>query len=90
MVFWQCWEKGYIGAKIDEKRRIVKFRLLISYKTLLGDLSLREVSCYHPKPLDGVEDDNMETLKEMDGAEPFQLLSVENRPRLSLVVANVT
>lgn len=90
MVFWQCWEKGYIEAKIDEKRRIVKFRLLISYKTLLGDLSLMEVSCYHPKPLDGVEDDNMATLKEMDGAEPFQRLSVENRPRSSLAVANVT
>jgi len=89
MFFWQCWEKGFIQAKVDQKKRIVKFILLISYHKLSGDLSLREVSCYHPKSLDGIEDDKNKPFKEMDGAEPFQRLSVENRPRSSLAVANV-
>jgi hypothetical protein len=50
---------------------------------------MREVSIYHPKFINGVEDNNKETLKEMKDAEPFQRLSVENRPRSSLAVANV-
>lgn len=39
---------------------------------MTGDLSLRKVSCYQQKPLDGVEDDKMEILKEMNNEEPFQ------------------
>lgn len=85
MFFWQYWENDFIEAKIDEKKRKLKFQLKVPYTTLSGDLSLREVSCYNPKSLDGIEDYK----NEMDSAVPSQRLSVENRPRSSLAIANV-
>jgi len=91
LFFWQYWENDFIEAKIDEKKRKIKFQLKVPYITLSGDLSLREVSCYNPKSLDGIEDYKNEYINnnEMDGAVPFQRLSVENRPRSSLAIANV-
>lgn len=89
MVFWECYEKGLVKATIDEKKRKIKFSLLVPYQQLSGDLSLRS-PLLHPKPLDGVEVDKIhQTLKEMPGAGTFQQLSVENRPRLSFAIANV-
>ena len=89
MVFWECWEKGWVKLIVDEKKRKIKFTLLVSYQKLLGDMSPRS-PLLQPKPLDGVEvDKNNITSKEMSGAETFQQLSVENRPRLSSAIANV-
>lgn len=89
LIFWDYWEKGLVESKIDEKKRKIKFRLLVPYQKLSGDLSLRGL-LLQPKPLDGVEvDKNNQELNEMSGAESFQQLSVENRPRLSFAIANV-
>jgi len=76
MFFWQCWEKNFILTKIDGKKRKVKFRLLIPYQNLSGYLSLREVSCYYTKSLDGIEDYKIDTFKEIYGTILFQRLSV--------------
>lgn len=73
MVFWQCWEEGLVHAEINHKQRKTKFRLLVPYHQLSGKMSLREVSCPQPKPLDGVED---EKKKEMNGAVSFHQPSV--------------
>ena len=89
MIFWDCWRKGLVETKVDEKKRKIKFSLLVSYQKLSGDLSLRS-PLLQPKPLDGVEVDRVnQPVKEMPGAETFQQLSVENRPRLSFAIANV-
>lgn len=89
MVFWDFWEKGFVNVKVDEKKRKIKFSLLVPYQQLLGDLSPRS-PLLQPKALDGLEVDKInKTLKEMPGAETFQQLSVENRPRLSFAIANV-
>ena len=73
MVFWQCWEQGLVKVDINHKKRKIKFRLLIPYHQLSGKMSLREVSCPQPKPLDGVEDENK---TEMNGAVSFLQPSV--------------
>jgi putative transposase len=89
MVFWECWQKEWVKLKIDEKKRKIKFSLLIPYQKLSGDMSLRS-SLLQTQPLDGVEfDKKNQTSKKMSGAEIFQQLSVENRPRLSFAIANV-
>ena len=73
MVFWQCWEEGLVKAQINQKQRKIKFRLLKPHHQLSGKMSLREVSCPQPKPLDGVED---EKKAEMNGAVSFLQPSV--------------
>lgn len=73
VVFWDCWEKGLIDTKIDEKKRTVKYKLKIPYYKLSGNMNLREVPCSHTKTLDGFEN---EKRKEMDGAETFLQPSV--------------
>jgi len=89
MVFWDCWEKKLIKLNADEKKRKIKFSLLVPYQQLSRDLSPRD-PLLQPKPLDGVEVDKFENeTKEMPGAGTFHQLSVENRPRLSFAIANV-
>jgi len=73
MVFWQCWEEGLVMADINQKQRKIKFKSLVPYQQLSGKMSLREVSCPQPKPLDGVEDENK---MEMNGAVSFLQPSV--------------
>ncbi len=72
MIFWQCWQKGLIDAKIDNKLRTVKFKLKIPYPQLSGIMSLREVPCSQPTTLDGLE----VVQKEMIGAETLLQPSV--------------
>jgi len=86
MVFWDSWEKGWVKLNADEKKRKIKFSLLVPYQQLSGDLSPRS-PLLQPKPLDGVEVDN--EIKEMPGAGTFQQLSVKNRPRLPFAIANL-
>jgi len=73
MIFWQCWEQGYVQVNINQKKRNIKFKLLIAYHQLSGKTNLREVSCPQPKLLDGVEDENK---REMNGAVSFLQPSV--------------
>ena len=73
MVFWQQWELGNISMDINFKKRATKFRLLIPYHQLSGNMSLKGVPCPHLKPLNGVED---ESKNEMNGAVTFQQPSV--------------
>ena len=86
MVFWDSWEKGWVKLNADEKKRKIKFSLLVPYQQLSEDLSPRS-PLLQPKPLDGVEVDN--EIKEMPGAGTFQQLSVKNRPRLPFAIANL-
>jgi len=55
MVFWICWQEKLIETKINEKRRTVKFKLLVPYPQLSGIISLREVPCSQPTTLNGLE-----------------------------------
>lgn len=88
-IFWQCWEKKVVKMYRDEKKRKIKFQLLVPYQQLSGDLSPRS-PLLQPQPLDGVEVDKINSVnKEMSGAESFPQLSVENRPRLSFASANL-
>jgi transposase InsO family protein len=89
MVFWECWDKGFVKLNVDERKRKIKFSLLVPYQELSGEMSPRG-PLLQPRPLDGVEVDNNDTtLKEMPGAGTFHQLSVENRPRLAFAIANV-
>ena len=72
MIFWQCWQKGLIDAKMDYKLRTVKFKLKIPYPQLSGIMSQREVPCSQPTTLDGLE----VVQKEMIGAETLLQPSV--------------
>jgi hypothetical protein len=55
MVFWNLWEQGHIKSCPDEKKRKIKFRLLIPYHQLSGNMNLREVPCSPATTLDGLE-----------------------------------
>ena len=66
MVFWNLWEQGHIKSWPDEKKRKIKFRLLIPYHQLSGNMNLREVPCSPATTLDGLE--QVSVLKEMNGA----------------------
>lgn len=66
MVFWNLWEQGHIKSCPDEKKRKIKFRLLIPYHQLSGNMNLREVPCSPATTLDGLE--KVSVLKEMNGA----------------------
>jgi putative transposase len=66
MVFWNCWENGLIKCIPNEKERKIKFRLLVPYHQLSGNMNLREVPCSPTTTLDGLE--KVLVLKEMNGA----------------------
>lgn len=65
-LFWDMWEQGNIKSYPDEKKRKIKFRLLIPYHQLSGNMNLREVPCSPSKTLDGLE--KVSDSKEMNGA----------------------
>jgi len=65
-VFWNLWEQGHIKSYPDEKKRKIKFRLLIPYHQLPGNMNLREVPLLPATTLDGLE--KVSVLKEMNGA----------------------
>ena len=71
-VFWDMWEEGNITREVMKNKK-VKFRLNIPYQQLSGNMNLREVSCSHSKPLDGVDNENQ---NEMIGADSFLQPSV--------------
>jgi len=73
MVFWHCWEKDLVGIIKNDNQRKIKFKLLIPYYKLSGNMNQRAVPCPQPKPLDGVEAENKE---EMSGAETSHQPSV--------------
>lgn len=73
-VFWNCWEKGLVERIVDQKQRKMKFKLLIPYHELSGNMNLREVPCSPPTTLDGLE--KVAAFKEMHGAVTFQQPSV--------------
>jgi transposase InsO family protein len=58
MFFWQQWQEGNVSVSVNHKRRITKFKLLIPYHQLSGNMSLQGVPCPQLKPLDGVENEN--------------------------------
>lgn len=66
MVFWQCWEQGYVKRIVNEKQRKMKFKLLVPYHKLSGNMNLREVPCSPSQTLDGLEKEPV--FKEMYGA----------------------
>jgi putative transposase len=66
MVFWNCWEQGLVQKIVYEKQRKMKFRLLVPYHQLSGNMNLREVPCSPDTTLDGLE--QVHVLKEMHGA----------------------
>lgn len=74
MVFWQQCEIGNVDVKTNHKNRSTKFRLMIPYHQLSGNMSLKAVPCPHLRPLDGVED---ESNNEMNGAVTFLQPSVQ-------------
>lgn len=74
MVFWDCWQKGFIETKISEKCKTIKFKLLIPYYQLSGIMSRRKVPCSQSTTLDGLEVGAFQT--EMIGAETFLQPSV--------------
>lgn len=65
MVFWNCWEKGLVKRIVNEKERKMRFKLMIPYHQLSGNMNLREVPCSHSTALDGLE---KVSFKEMYGA----------------------
>jgi hypothetical protein len=67
------WNQGNISREIMKNKK-VKFRLMIPYQLLSGNMNLREVPCSHSTPLDGVEN---EYHKEMIDADSFQQPSVQ-------------
>ena len=74
MVFWHQWEQGNVSMDINFKKRSTKFKLLIPYHQLSGNMSLKDVPCPHLKPINGVED---ESENEMYGAVTFLQPSVQ-------------
>jgi len=72
-VFWDMWEQGNISQTVMKNKR-VKFRLMIPYQQLSGNMNLREVPCSRSKPLDGVENEHQ---NEMIGADSFLQPSVK-------------
>jgi putative transposase len=75
LVFWQCWELGNIKRIVNEKQRKMKFKLMIPYQKLSGNMNLREVPCSPATTLDGLE--KVSFFKEMHGAETFPQPSVQ-------------
>lgn len=43
MVFWNCWEQGLIQRIVNERKRKIKFKLMVPYHQLSGNMNLREV-----------------------------------------------
>ncbi len=74
MVFWNLWEQGHIKSYPDEKRRKIKFRLLIPYHQLSGNMNLREVPLLPASILDGLE--KVSVFEEMNGAVSLPQTSV--------------
>jgi len=66
MVFWNCWEQGLIKRIVNEKVKKMKFKLMIPYHNISGNMNLREVPCSSSTTLDGLEKEK--ALKEMYGA----------------------
>jgi transposase InsO family protein len=75
LVFWECWELGIIKRIVNDKQRKMKFKLMIPYHNLSGNMNLREVPCSPATTLDGLE--KVSVFKEMYGAETFQQPSVQ-------------
>lgn len=75
MVFWNLWEQGLIKSIPNEKERKIKFKLLIPYHQLSGNMNLREVPCSPSTTLDGLE--KVSVLKEMNGAVTLPQPSVQ-------------
>jgi transposase InsO family protein len=76
IIFWNCWEQGLIKRIVNEKERKVKFRLLIPYHELSGNMNLREVPCSPSTTLNGLE----KVEKEMYGAVTLPQPSVKYSP----------
>jgi len=74
MVFWKCWQEGFIEMKINEKCRTIKFKLKVQYPQLSGIMSLREVPCSQPTTLNGLE--GVLGQNEMTGPDTFLQPSV--------------
>jgi transposase InsO family protein len=66
MVFWNCWEQSLIKRIVNEKTKKMKFKLMIPYHNISGNMNLREVPCSSSTTLDGLEKKN--ALKEIYGA----------------------
>jgi transposase InsO family protein len=66
MIFWNCWEQGLVKRIVYEKERKIKFKLLVPYHQLSGNMNLREVPCSPSTTLDGLEKES--AFKEMHGA----------------------
>lgn len=75
MMFWNLWEQGLIKSIPNEKERKIKFKLLIPYHQLSGNMNLREVPCSPSTTLDGLE--KVSVLKEMNGAVTLPQPSVQ-------------
>lgn len=75
IVFWNLWEQGLIKTISNEKERKIRFKLLIPYHQLSGNMNLREVPCSPSKTLDGRE--MVVVLKEMNGAVTLPQPSVQ-------------
>jgi transposase InsO family protein len=74
MVFWNCWEQGFIYRIVNEKERKMKFKLKVPYHQLSGNMNLREVPCSTSTTLDGLE--KVSVFKEMHSAVTLQQPSV--------------
>jgi len=74
-VFWDLWEQGLIKTISNEKERKIRFKLLIPYHKLSGNMNLREVPCSPSTTLDGLE--KVSVLKEMNGAVSLPQPSVQ-------------
>lgn len=75
-LFRELWEKGMVSRKVNEKTKRVKFKLLIPYQQLSGNVNLREVPCLNPEALDVL----MDLQNEAIGPETLQQPSVQRSP----------